>query len=128
MDAFIELDVNPAKVVALYPESVSGRLRVPPEQWIPMFGGPEPKPAEKKAQDRRASVHEAQQSAGRSPSPSGSMRSILPLRKGTLDAILPASVSAALDKDKEDDRASVRSRVTSQNVGQKKGKTGGKQR
>ena len=31
---------NPAKVVALYPESVAGRLAVPQEEWIPLFGGP----------------------------------------------------------------------------------------
>ena len=42
MDTFIELDLNPAKVVALYPEIVAGRLAVPSERWIPLFGGPEP--------------------------------------------------------------------------------------
>ncbi|KAH9481762.1 Vacuolar morphogenesis protein 6 [Psilocybe cubensis] len=40
IDAFIELDFNPAKVVALYPESVAGRLSVPQEGWIPLYGGP----------------------------------------------------------------------------------------
>ncbi len=42
IDAFTELDVNPAKVVALYPESVAGRLSVPADRWVPLFGGPEP--------------------------------------------------------------------------------------
>ncbi|KAK2460159.1 hypothetical protein APHAL10511_007838 [Amanita phalloides] len=42
IDTFTELDLNPAKVVALYPESVSGRLAVPAIRWIPLFGGPEP--------------------------------------------------------------------------------------
>ncbi|KAF9026027.1 hypothetical protein BDZ89DRAFT_1135054 [Hymenopellis radicata] len=42
IDTFTELDVNPAKVVALYPESVAGRLSVPADQWVPLFGGPEP--------------------------------------------------------------------------------------
>jgi len=42
MDTFIELDLNPAKVVALYPEIVAGRLAVPSERWIPLFGGPKP--------------------------------------------------------------------------------------
>ncbi|KAF8634148.1 hypothetical protein AX15_001050 [Amanita polypyramis BW_CC] len=42
IDTFTELDVNPAKVVALYPESVSGRLAVPSDRWMPLFGGPEP--------------------------------------------------------------------------------------
>ena len=34
LDTFIELDFNPAKVVALYPESVAGRLSVPQEGCI----------------------------------------------------------------------------------------------
>lgn len=42
IDTFIELDFNPAKVVALYPEAVSGRLFVPQERWIPLYGGPVP--------------------------------------------------------------------------------------
>ena len=40
IDTFIELDFNPAKVVALYPESVAGRLSVPQEGWISLYGGP----------------------------------------------------------------------------------------
>jgi Vam6/Vps39-like protein vacuolar protein sorting-associated protein 39 len=40
IDTFIELDINPAKVVALYPESVAGRLSIPPDGWIPLYGGP----------------------------------------------------------------------------------------
>lgn len=39
IDTFIELDLNPAKVVALYPETVSGRLMVPQERWISLYGG-----------------------------------------------------------------------------------------
>ncbi|KAF7316900.1 Rab guanyl-nucleotide exchange factor [Mycena chlorophos] len=42
IDTFIALDINPAKVVALYPESVAGRLSVAQDQWITLFGGPEP--------------------------------------------------------------------------------------
>ncbi|KAF8311952.1 hypothetical protein DL93DRAFT_2060501 [Clavulina sp. PMI_390] len=45
INIFLELNVNPAKVVALYPEVVSGRLFVPREDWIPLFGGPERNPA-----------------------------------------------------------------------------------
>ena len=41
IDIFTELDSNPAKVVALYPESISGRLGVPANKWVPLFGGPE---------------------------------------------------------------------------------------
>lgn len=36
---FIDLDINPAKVVALYPESIAGRLAVPRTKWIELFGG-----------------------------------------------------------------------------------------
>lgn len=42
---FVKLNINPAKVVSLYPESISGRLSVPRDQWIQMFGGPTPKAA-----------------------------------------------------------------------------------
>ena len=42
IDTFIDLDFNPAKVVALYPNAVSGRLAVPVDKWIPLYGGPVP--------------------------------------------------------------------------------------
>ncbi|KAG6893123.1 hypothetical protein C0995_001581 [Termitomyces sp. Mi166 len=42
IDTFIELDFNPAKVVALYPEQVAGRISVPLDDWIPLYGGPKP--------------------------------------------------------------------------------------
>ncbi|KAJ7052608.1 hypothetical protein C8F01DRAFT_1170573 [Mycena amicta] len=40
IDTLIDLDINPAKVVALYPESVAGRLSVAQDQWISLYGGP----------------------------------------------------------------------------------------
>ncbi|KXN86467.1 Vam6/Vps39-like protein [Leucoagaricus sp. SymC.cos] len=42
IDAFFHLDFNPAKVIALYPETVSGRLAVPQREWIQLYGGPAP--------------------------------------------------------------------------------------
>lgn len=42
INTFIDLDFNPAKVVALYPEPVSGRLAVPPDAWITLYGGQSP--------------------------------------------------------------------------------------
>ncbi len=39
IDIFLELDTNPAKVVAMYPPIVSGRLSKPHEEWIALFGG-----------------------------------------------------------------------------------------
>jgi hypothetical protein len=40
IDTFLDLDINPAKVIALYPERVAGRLAVRPEQWVSLFEGP----------------------------------------------------------------------------------------
>lgn len=42
IDTFLELHLNPAKVIALYPESVAGRLSVPQDGWITLLGGPAP--------------------------------------------------------------------------------------
>lgn len=42
MNIFISLDTNPAKVVALYPDSIAGRLAVPRAQWFKLHGGPTP--------------------------------------------------------------------------------------
>ena len=39
INTFIDLDFNPAKVVALYPESVAGRLALPQDRWIRLYGG-----------------------------------------------------------------------------------------
>jgi hypothetical protein len=40
LDSFVKLNINPAKIISLYPESISGRLSIPRERWIQMFGGP----------------------------------------------------------------------------------------
>lgn len=125
LDRFQALESNPAKVVALYPETVSGRLHVESSRWISLFGGPEKKRPVLKAHDRKASVQERRASIARSPSPSGSMKSILPLRKSTLDAILPASVSAQLDKDREKEKDDDRASIQSRSLGKAKAKSGG---
>lgn len=39
IDRFISLDINPAKVVALYPSRISGKLARPSEAWEELFGG-----------------------------------------------------------------------------------------
>lgn len=39
IDAFVTLDVNPAKVVALYPHRISGKFERPREGWEELFGG-----------------------------------------------------------------------------------------
>jgi hypothetical protein len=42
INIFIDLNINPAKVVALYPDSVAGRLSIPREQWFELYGGRSP--------------------------------------------------------------------------------------
>lgn len=46
INIFLELDVNPAKVVSLYPIEVAGRLAQPQEKWIELFGEKPPQGAE----------------------------------------------------------------------------------
>lgn len=38
IDIFIELETNPAKVIALFPENISGRLYTPTHEWSILFG------------------------------------------------------------------------------------------
>lgn len=95
--SFIDLNINPAKVVALYPESISGRLAVPREDWIPLFGGPR---KESKSDTGSIPEHPTQEPGvetapssssltqqPRPPSPEGSVRDIV---KTGLDAIVSA--------------------------------------
>ncbi|KAJ1026822.1 hypothetical protein NDA16_002119 [Ustilago loliicola] len=42
VEMFMELDTNPAKVIALYPSSVAGELSRGREEWFPIFGGKTP--------------------------------------------------------------------------------------
>ncbi|KAI5452750.1 Vacuolar morphogenesis protein 6 [Naganishia albida] len=40
-EQFMQLDITPAKIVALFPaDQISGRLHVPRDQWVSLFGGP----------------------------------------------------------------------------------------
>ncbi|EJD06913.1 uncharacterized protein FOMMEDRAFT_117970 [Fomitiporia mediterranea MF3/22] len=108
LNTFIELDINPAKVVALYPEVISGRLHVPQERWISLFGGPEPKPDAKPDELEEKEGPTKSSPTGRTPSPAGSLRSVRGLRRATLD-LKSSIVSSSLDKD--DDRVSLRGRT-----------------
>ena len=51
--------MNPAKVVAMFPESISGRLHVPQDRWLGLFGG--------QRKDKRARA--SSQSLGSAASP-----------------------------------------------------------
>ncbi|WFD34667.1 Vacuolar morphogenesis protein 6 [Malassezia cuniculi] len=44
VDAFLDLDVNPVCVLALYPASVSGSLSRSPDEWLEAFGVAAPLP------------------------------------------------------------------------------------
>ncbi|KAH9928648.1 vacuolar sorting protein 39 domain 1-domain-containing protein [Fomitopsis serialis] len=102
MDTFIELDINPAKVVALYPPSIAGRLSVPQEEWIPLFGGPVPP----KPESKTPSIEQNQdgvegQEQQRPPSPKGSIRaSISGFRTGLENIVSPT-------RSRDDDTVSV---------------------
>ncbi|KAF8207076.1 hypothetical protein K438DRAFT_1713917 [Mycena galopus ATCC 62051] len=110
IDTLIALDVNPAKVVALYPEAVAGRLSVPQDSWIPLFGGPAHTGADHESTSSTPSLNESpKDGSGDAPhhvadalesltiSTSGTIRGRL---KG-LGAFLPSAY-------KDDDRASIR--------------------
>jgi hypothetical protein len=104
INAFIDLDFNPAKVVALYPDNIAGRLSVPQDQWISLYGGPSADPVgesssdidESRSRERTASVPRAKE---RTPSPTGSIRGKL---KTGFSALLPSAT-------KDDDSASISS-------------------
>ncbi|KAJ7880982.1 hypothetical protein B0H14DRAFT_3763074 [Mycena olivaceomarginata] len=110
IDTLIALDVNPAKVVALYPEAVAGRLSVPQDSWIPLFGGPAHTEVDHDSNSSTPSLNESpKEGAGDTVhhaaevlenltiSTSGTIRGRL---KG-LGAFLPSA-------HKDDDRASIR--------------------
>ncbi|PCH42287.1 rab guanyl-nucleotide exchange factor [Wolfiporia cocos MD-104 SS10] len=100
VNTFIELDINPAKVVALYPESVAGRLSVPQDDWIPLFGGPaKPAPATPSdEQQREGSITSPTTTTApqRPPSPRGSVRTSL---RGLESIISPISSSFPRDEE-----------------------------
>lgn len=113
IDALTELDVNPAKVVALYPESVAGRLSITEDRWIPLFGGPEKKQKEGEEEEvtkagspgaaKRGSLQEkdlAEQLG--SLSTSGSIR-------GKFKTGLGSLITGGSHSPKDDDAASVHS-------------------
>ncbi|KZV95384.1 hypothetical protein EXIGLDRAFT_739755 [Exidia glandulosa HHB12029] len=93
IDIFIELEVNPARVVALYPPNIAGRLSTPREKWIELFGGTPPV-APQPTSETKEDVEQPRQSviAGR--------------LKGGLDMFLPSSstfgnLAAAATKDSD---------------------------
>ena len=94
LDLFVELNINPAKVISLYPETVSGRLSVPRERWIQLFGGPATK-AVKEASSSSASSNSSEHGGNvdepiLSGQPVASTVGVLSKLKNPLDAIRPS--------------------------------------
>lgn len=56
IEMFLELDMNPARVIALYPESIAGRLAMPKDRWIELFGGEKRVGREVEAEEGEKSV------------------------------------------------------------------------
>ncbi|KAI0073891.1 hypothetical protein K474DRAFT_1626886 [Panus rudis PR-1116 ss-1] len=119
INTFIALNVNPAKVVALYPENISGRLHVPQDEWIPLFGGPRKAvrsqrdeslhlqestsiqaKSQEESQDQPTQLQQTSSPPQRPPSPQGSIRGVL---KSGLESIMNTAR-------KEDDTSSIRSK------------------
>ncbi|KAE9401526.1 hypothetical protein BT96DRAFT_956547 [Gymnopus androsaceus JB14] len=114
IETFTELNINPAKVVALYPESISGRLSISPEKWIELYGGPK---------QRSPSIHSSvedseidgettkEASHERSFTATSEMLDNLGLTGGTGTMIRGRlkGLGALMGAGKEDDAASVRS-------------------
>ncbi len=103
IDIFTELDSNPAKVVALYPESISGRLGVSASKWVPLFGGPEKvslPPVQEGDTSESESSDKGEQRMTKSPGPQGEVAGETPIADSKsqpgLSAIpgLPVSSSA----------------------------------
>ncbi|KAH7097488.1 hypothetical protein BKA62DRAFT_716172 [Auriculariales sp. MPI-PUGE-AT-0066] len=103
IDIFLELDVNPAKVVSLYPVSVAGRFATPRERWIELFGGRTPSPTVGEA----TTPPDGPAPPERPLSPQGSI--IAGRLMGSLDMFLPAAATftSSVLAGKDDDTASI---------------------
>ncbi|KAH7873389.1 uncharacterized protein C8R40DRAFT_1161652 [Lentinula edodes] len=125
IDTFTELNINPAKVVALYPESISGRLSVPRDKWIELYGGP-PKqkdvvesPTEGSEADSKGSETPKKSEHERSMTATDEMLDNLGLAgpgsiRGRLKGlgVLMGAAAAVPTTQKDDDTASVKSQTS----------------
>jgi Vam6/Vps39-like protein vacuolar protein sorting-associated protein 39 len=83
-------------VVALYPDSVAGRLSVPQDKWILLYGGPA---IDRRGKDPSSNIDgesgsKEPKTKRRSPSPTGSIRDKL---KTGITALLPSAAAAEVD-------------------------------
>ncbi|KAJ3995861.1 hypothetical protein F5050DRAFT_1764139 [Lentinula boryana] len=126
IDTFTELNINPAKVVALYPESISGRLSVSPDKWIELYGGPKRKNVvdssvrdseteSKESEEAKKTDHERPMTAASEMldnlgmAGTGSIRGRL---KGLGALMGAAAASTASSDQKDDDTASLKSQTS----------------
>ena len=106
LDSFVQLNINPAKVISLYPESISGRLFVPRDQWIQMFGGPTPKAPREAISSSSSSGSSEHGGDVEEPAPSGQIVAStgkMGKLKNPLDMIRPSGL-------KDSDTASITSK------------------
>ncbi|GAA6062923.1 hypothetical protein JCM10212_007154 [Sporobolomyces blumeae] len=108
IDAFIALDVSPAKVVALYREQISGKLCVPDSDKEGLFGGRDRQEVEREQVERssRAAQNATDEDEGSGVSEPRTETSS-PARQGLL--FQPRSTDAKTVHDDEEDRVSIRS-------------------
>ncbi|KAG9051519.1 Vacuolar morphogenesis protein 6 [Tulasnella sp. UAMH 9824] len=108
---FIDLDINPAKVVALYPETIAGRLSVPRHKWIELYGGKPPKSASTDSDDKPP--------AAAGSTEGSTTNKIAGQLLAAVDAVVPALGDAipSLSSSKDDDTRSIRSTTVGINTG-----------
>ncbi|PWY99444.1 hypothetical protein BCV70DRAFT_118819 [Testicularia cyperi] len=92
IEMFMELDTNPAKVIALYPNSVAGDLTRSKSEWFPIFGGKTPARMLGASSVEGRGDHDADASQlSSSPTPShATAQSVAGTARSRLGAFLPA--------------------------------------
>ncbi|KAJ7220172.1 hypothetical protein GGX14DRAFT_585899 [Mycena pura] len=112
IDTLIALNVNPAKVVALYPQSVAGRLSVPQDHWISLFGGPGHTDADNASNSSTPSLPDSSKDMPDTHHPEHAtveaLEGLVTSASGTIRGRLKTGLGAFLAAaHKEDDRVSI---------------------
>ncbi|GAA5930252.1 Vam6p [Sporobolomyces koalae] len=97
IDAFIRLDLSPARVVALFPLAISGKLCVSERQQEELFGGRQRDEHDGEMGGVQEQEHQTQDPEAAREETNESLASVSPAKK------------AFLPKDEDDDRMSMRS-------------------
>lgn len=104
INTFIELDINPAKIIALFPRDISGRLFVESNRWIQLFGGPE-KSNETQTKSAKSDSEVGTRSRSGSLRPASPAGSVRVKRKSTVEGLIQSSAV------KDDDAVSISGRM-----------------